>query len=444
MKITVTNLTLIAISTDAGLLPPKKSRTIEASPDQAYKMAENLKSLVDRGAVSVTIGEEPEKLDLLEQVLKTGDTLSGDLVLHPPSLGSIKLGGDDIQNTQNYSGGQLRIQGIGSSLPEAAGGVLDIYGGRGAPGTISQTPGNGGEVRLQGGYAGTYNGFGGGNGGPANISGGSGVGAAPGGDVAISSGDGGNPNEGTGNPGGSGGNISITANHGGIGTTTTVSGDGGNIIISAGVAGTNAGGGTGLAGGIAIFGATGAPGGDVSLSGGGGKNGTSGGNIDIRGGSDVVGVGSVAGGNIIIFAGQAGPTGVGGNVYIDANQNALGGGKGSVIIGNDGETAGVTLGDGTNNILLNGRVQAQAGDSTGTPGNATIDASAGKSAIALGGSSATITNSLATVNSLVFITPLDLDATLVSYKAIATANSFTITGNTTATAIWKFQWLLIN
>lgn len=83
------------------------------------------------------------------------------------------------------------------------------------------------------------------------------------------------------------------------------------------------------------------------------------------------------------------------------------------------------------------------GDSTGTPGNATIDGQRGKSAIAMGATACVVTNAAVGANSQVIITPLDNDATLVTYKIAVAAGSFTVTGNAAATAAWKFQWTVI-
>jgi hypothetical protein len=83
------------------------------------------------------------------------------------------------------------------------------------------------------------------------------------------------------------------------------------------------------------------------------------------------------------------------------------------------------------------------GDSTASPGNATLNFIAGSSAIAAGASAATITSSFCAAGDLIMLTPLDTDATLVRYKAVAGAGSFVVTGNANATAIWKFQWLIV-
>ncbi|MCR4293630.1 MAG: hypothetical protein NUV76_12225 [Candidatus Kuenenia sp.] len=84
------------------------------------------------------------------------------------------------------------------------------------------------------------------------------------------------------------------------------------------------------------------------------------------------------------------------------------------------------------------------GDSTGTPGNATLNTTTGKSAIAAAANAITITNNRTEATSLVFVTALDNDTTLTNFKAVASAGSFVVTGNAAATATWKFQWWIIN
>ena len=91
--------------------------------------------------------------------------------------------------------------------------------------------------------------------------------------------------------------------------------------------------------------------------------------------------------------------------------------------------------------------QRSLADSSGTPGAATINRAAGKSAIALGASSVVITNSLVTATSLIFVTPQGAtaaDATLTSWRVNPGAGSFTVTGNANATAAWPFSWMVIN
>lgn len=83
------------------------------------------------------------------------------------------------------------------------------------------------------------------------------------------------------------------------------------------------------------------------------------------------------------------------------------------------------------------------GDSSGSPGAATLNYAAGKSAVAQGASSVVITTPFVSADDLVIISPLDIDATLVSWKVAAAAGSFTLTGNANATAAWKFGWHIV-
>jgi hypothetical protein len=90
------------------------------------------------------------------------------------------------------------------------------------------------------------------------------------------------------------------------------------------------------------------------------------------------------------------------------------------------------------------RISLAYTDLSGTPGDQTIHKLSGKAAIDTLASACTITNVNVTANSIVMVTPLDNDATLVTYKAVPTAGSFTVTGNAAATAPWKFSWFVIN
>lgn len=78
-------------------------------------------------------------------------------------------------------------------------------------------------------------------------------------------------------------------------------------------------------------------------------------------------------------------------------------------------------------------------------GAATVNKPCGSAIIAAGVSFVTITNSLVTVNSIVFAQLAFLDATLLYIKAVTTANgSFTILGIANATVNTKVNWLVIN
>lgn len=82
-------------------------------------------------------------------------------------------------------------------------------------------------------------------------------------------------------------------------------------------------------------------------------------------------------------------------------------------------------------------------DSSGTPGAATINKASGRSAVAALASSVVITSSVCTTTSIVLLSPEDIDTTLVQWKVVPASGSFTVTGNATATADWKFRWAII-
>ncbi len=91
--------------------------------------------------------------------------------------------------------------------------------------------------------------------------------------------------------------------------------------------------------------------------------------------------------------------------------------------------------------LLNGAVET--GDSSASPGNATISLKAGSSAIAAAATTCVITNTLAAVGDTLNLTLLDHDTTLTRLKYSMANGSFTVTGNASATATTKFTWQLI-
>lgn len=105
--------------------------------------------------------------------------------------------------------------------------------------------------------------------------------------------------------------------------------------------------------------------------------------------------------------------------------------------------AGTTRLDGT--VLLNGAITADTTDSSGTPGNATINKASGKVAIAIGAASVTVTNSLVTAASTVIATLQFVDATLTQILSVVPGSgSFVITGNANATAATKVAFVVIN
>lgn len=87
-----------------------------------------------------------------------------------------------------------------------------------------------------------------------------------------------------------------------------------------------------------------------------------------------------------------------------------------------------------------GVISMSGTDSSGTPGAATINKPAGKSAIAAGASSVVITNSLVTASSHIVITPHARDATCKELIVVPAAGSFTVSGSANATAALAFSW----
>lgn len=81
-------------------------------------------------------------------------------------------------------------------------------------------------------------------------------------------------------------------------------------------------------------------------------------------------------------------------------------------------------------------------DNSAAPGATTINKLAGKAAVAAGAGNVTVTNSLCAVGDSVQITPMDIDATGVTYKAVAGAGSFVVTLGAGPTANWRFQFLV--
>ncbi len=96
-------------------------------------------------------------------------------------------------------------------------------------------------------------------------------------------------------------------------------------------------------------------------------------------------------------------------------------------------------------LYLSGSTRIAATDSTGTPGAATINKSAGRSAIAAGASSVVITSSQVVASSLVFISPLARDATgLLPTVTTTTSGSFTVSTTATCTSALSFNWFVVN
>lgn len=91
-------------------------------------------------------------------------------------------------------------------------------------------------------------------------------------------------------------------------------------------------------------------------------------------------------------------------------------------------------------LAASGRLDQAGTDSTGSPGNATINKPTGKSAIAAGVATVRITNSLVTAASRVNITPHARDATCKELIAVPGAGFFDVSGTANATAALPFSW----
>lgn len=88
-----------------------------------------------------------------------------------------------------------------------------------------------------------------------------------------------------------------------------------------------------------------------------------------------------------------------------------------------------------------GKIAGGAGNSTASPGNATLNTQKGRSAFAAAASSVTITNSKVTSTSIVHATLATIDATLTQILTVVPGSgSFVVTGNAAATGTTNFAW----
>jgi len=83
-------------------------------------------------------------------------------------------------------------------------------------------------------------------------------------------------------------------------------------------------------------------------------------------------------------------------------------------------------------------------NTSGTPGNATINTLSGRAAFAAAASTCVITNSKVTATSRVFVSLSGGDATLTSVRVTPAAGSFTVTGNAAATGVTVFDFFVVN
>ncbi len=135
---------------------------------------------------------------------------------------------------------------------------------------------------------------------------------------------------------------------------------------------------------------------------------------------------------------------------ITANQQGTGIGNKPFIFNQNSSIAGKCFDlqvGGTSTVYWDNKGKAfwgTVGDSSGSPGNATLNTVTGKSAIAAGQTTMTLTNSNIASTSLIDITPLDIDATATTWKYSVGSGVGTVTVNLAATSTWKFSWKVCN
>lgn len=98
-----------------------------------------------------------------------------------------------------------------------------------------------------------------------------------------------------------------------------------------------------------------------------------------------------------------------------------------------------------NGLILDGGISRNYSDSSGSPGNATINLHCGRSAIAAGASAITITNSMVAASSIPSINVESADATLGQIICVPGAGSMVCTNRaggvaTNVTAATTFSW----
>ena len=98
-----------------------------------------------------------------------------------------------------------------------------------------------------------------------------------------------------------------------------------------------------------------------------------------------------------------------------------------------------------NAVIRASDYQANRTDLSGTPGNGNaLSSPRGRAAFAAATNSVVITSTLVTATSSIFLQLNTADATLSQIDVIATAGSFTVTGNANATGITTFDFFIIN
>jgi hypothetical protein len=111
-------------------------------------------------------------------------------------------------------------------------------------------------------------------------------------------------------------------------------------------------------------------------------------------------------------------------------------------------TAGARLASWRNNTVeksfadLNGIIGYPYTNNSGTPGNTTINQPSGRFAIAAAAAACTVTNSTVKATSIVNVNKETNDTTLLYFKVVPAAGSFTVTGNANATAAVTFSFVV--
>jgi hypothetical protein len=95
-------------------------------------------------------------------------------------------------------------------------------------------------------------------------------------------------------------------------------------------------------------------------------------------------------------------------------------------------------------VRFGGNVLIGSGNSTGTPGNATLNFPAGRSSIAAGAATVTITSSFVSATSIIFVALQTNDATAILKNVVPAAGSFAVNLTAAATGNTNFCWFVMN
>lgn len=110
-----------------------------------------------------------------------------------------------------------------------------------------------------------------------------------------------------------------------------------------------------------------------------------------------------------------------------------------------GNINGTAVGQTTPAAVKTSNLSATYTDSSGTPGNVTINTPRGRAAFAIAGTKVVVTNSLVSATSSIHLQMIGADVTLTNLlRVVPAAGSFTVTGNAGATAATSFDFLVIN